>query len=582
MKKRLLLSAMIALVGAPLTQPVLNFNTDGIQHVQAQELQLVALGGSLDQNQAQQTLQLLGANAVDSSNIIYVDGTMINQYLQDGSGPGTVVYSSAYIQGMNEGYGVQVQIVTQQNITGVSATTYQNAAITAGARNAQIRIATVSPVTGEGALAGVYALLEQQGVALNPEDVQVAQNEISLVNEIIDSEGATISDSQVNQMISEIKQEIVNTNINAENSDVNVDNSEETNTNINNIVNNITNNYGVSDEELQLALEQFAQEFAKTEAAQSEDTIGQLEQSIQEDWTDVLAGLEGSVPAEELLAAERVDFSDTETYHPILQAFSDELYRVIEAGEVVDRVYSDTFIFEAMSPDLTSEEKSALNHLRTVMYQYAANQDEFIASGEYQPGFTSIKENWTNKLNAFEGLKASDPVQAEIISRLAIATGRAPQVYNYVNPTQEGTVISLENMWDNPAGNQADFTIYSFDVATDEMSELDVVTNEMVPLQAAYDFNAIYGVSVENLYQSQVEIPADYTLPGYVPEESEVEETSSEEETSEDEVSSEESLSEDVPSEEVPVEEEPGEDLSESEATETEEQSVEELTDPVE
>lgn len=70
MKKRLLLSAMVALVGAPLAQPVLNFNTDGIQHVQAQESQLVALGGSLDQNQAQQTLQLLGANAVDSSNII--------------------------------------------------------------------------------------------------------------------------------------------------------------------------------------------------------------------------------------------------------------------------------------------------------------------------------------------------------------------------------------------------------------------------------------------------------------------------------------------------------------------------------
>src|SRR5699024_844868 len=114
MKKRLLLSAMVALVAAPLAQPVLNFNTDGIQHVQAQESQLVALGGSLDQNQAQQTLQLLGANAVDSSNIIYVDGTMINQYLQDGSGPGTVVYSSAYIQGMNEGYGVQVQIVTPQ------------------------------------------------------------------------------------------------------------------------------------------------------------------------------------------------------------------------------------------------------------------------------------------------------------------------------------------------------------------------------------------------------------------------------------------------------------------------------------
>lgn len=577
MKKRLLLSAMVALVGAPLAQPVLNFNTGSIQQVQAQESQLVALGGSLDQTQAQQTLQLLGANAIDPSSILYVDGTIINQYLQDGSGPGTVVYSSAYIQTMNEGYGVQVQIVTPQNITGVSATTYQNAAITAGARNAQIRIATVSPVTGEGALAGVYALLEQQGLALNPQDVQVAQNEITLVNEIIQNEQVVITDSQVNQMISEIKQEVVNTNINAENSNVEVDNSEETNTNINNIVNNITNNYGVTDEQLQQELEAFAQEFANTDAAQSEDTIGQLEQSIQENWSDVLAGLEGAVSAEDLLAAERVDFTDANTYHPIIQAFSDEMYRVIETGEAVDGVYSDTFVFEAMTPELTSEEKAALNHLRTIMYQYAANQDEFIASGEYQPGYANIKEDWINKLNAFESMKVSDPVLAEIISRLAVATGRAPQVYNYVNPTQEGSVISLENVWDNPAGNTADFNIYTFDVATDEMSQLDVVSNEMIPLQGAYDFSNIYGVSVENNYQAQVEIPAEYTIAGFVPTESE-EEISSEEETSE-EVPAEEAPSEEVPSEEEPVEETPVEETTEEVPAE---ETLEEPTDSVE
>lgn len=539
MKKRLLLSMMVGLVGAPIIHPVFS-DFGSIQSVQAQTSQLVALGGSLDQTQAQQTLQLLGANAVDTNSILYVDGTIINQYLQDGSGPGTVVYSSALIQPMSEGYGVQVQIVTPQNITGVSATTYQNAAITAGARNAQIRIATVSPVTGEGALAGVYALLEQQGVALNPQDVKVAQNEIKLVNNITNNTQVTITDTQVNQLIAEIKQEIINVNINNEE------------TNINNIVNNITNNYGISDEELQQELENFAQEFASTEAAQSEDTIDQLEQSIQENWVDVLAGLEGAVSAEELLVAERVDYSDTNTYHPIIQAFSNELYRIVESGEVVDGLYSDTFVFELMTPSLTTEEKTALNQLRTVMYQYAANQDELLASGEYQADFTSIKENWMNKLNAFENLKVSDPVLAEIITRLAVATGRSPQVYDYMNPTQEGSVISLENVWDNIT-NTADYNVYTFDVATDEMSQLDVVSNEMVPLAGAYDFSSVYGVAVENNYQAQVEIPAEYTIPGYVP----AEEVSSEEETEEatQEEPTEEVSEEDV-IEEVPTEEE--------------------------
>ncbi|XJS11397.1 DUF1002 domain-containing protein [Aerococcaceae bacterium WGS1372] len=569
MKKTLLLAATVALVGAPIAQPIFTLTTDGIQSVQAQTSQLVALGGSVDQVQAQQTLQLLGASDADPSSILYVDGTIINKYLQDGSTADTIVYSSALIQPMNAGYGVQVQIVTPQNITSVSATTYQNAAITAGATNAQIKIATVSPVTGEGALAGVYALLEQQGVAVNPQDVQVAQNEITLISEITQNQTVEISDQQINQMISEIKQEVINNNINAENSNVEVDNSKETN--ITNIVNNVTNNYGITDEALQQELENFAEEFANTEAAQSEDTISQLETSIQENWTDTLTQLDGAVSPEDLLAAEKYDFSDQEIYHPIIQAFSDELYRVIEAGEFVDSLYSDTFVFEQMSPQLSIEEKSALNQLRTVMYQYAANLDSEISAENQQAGFTSVKDSWLSKIQNFENLKQSDPFLAEIITRLSIASGRAPQVYDYSAVSQEGTVITIENVWNNPTGQSADFITFNFDVETDLMTQLDVVSNTVVDLSGAYDFASLYGVPVDNNYQASVEIPADYKIENYVPEESE-EVIESEEPT--EEVSTEEN------SEELPTEDSTGEELIEEEPIVEEE--VTETTDSTE
>lgn len=545
MKKRLLMTTLAALAIAPLSVPLAQINsTLSVQAQVQQGEQRVALGGSLSAQEAQQTLQLLGAGEVAQGNIVYVDGPMINRYLQDGSGPETVVYSSAYIQGMSEGYGVQVQIVTPQNILSVSPTTYQNAAITAGAKNAQIRVATVSPVTGEGALTGVYALLEQQGLTLNPHDVQVAQREITLVNEINENETVTIDDSQINQMIADIKQDIV---VEITGDGNTVDNSN----NITQIVNNITNNYGITDEELINVLEQFAQDFAQTDAAQSEDTIEQIEQSIQGDWTSILNGIDGAVAPEEILSAERPDYSDTQVYHPIMQAFANELYRIIEAGEVVDALYSDTFVFEAMTPGISNEDQSAINELRVLMYQYAANIDSEIGAGEVvQPGYGSVKEIWLSKINAFENLKAADPVMGEIISRVAVATGRAPQVYDYIAVSQEDTVITFESVWNSPSGQLSDFVLLTFNTADDSMEQQDYLTGEMTSLASGFDFGARYGVNVENGYISMIEIPADYTIPGYIPsdetEESEVseeestpgiEETSDEQETEQPEES---------------------------------------------
>ena len=500
----------IALNPMPLNQVM------AVQQNEQQEL--VALGASLDPASAQQTLALLGAQQVPQSNILYVNGDMINRYLQDGSNASTQVLSSAYIQQMPEGYGVQVQIVTPQNITVVRPLTYQNAAITAGARNVNIRIATVAPVTGEGALTGVYALLEQQGQAVNTHDVQVAQSEINLVNQIEQEE--TVSNEVANNAVADIKTQIVQATqeqqmsgnqINAE-GDVTL-----TQEQITNIVNNIINEYQITNQVVIEQLNVYAQDFSKTEAAQNADTIQQLEMSMTEDWKDILPNLNEGLTADEILSEERLDFSDETQYHPILQKFAEAFYDRVGQGELINDIYSDTFIYELIVDAVPTQEKEALNQLRTKMYQYQAGQlDEVIAENEMTTGYGSVKEAWEAQLKAVEDLNMMDPVQSEIIRRLAIATGRAPQVYDFMNPTQSDSVITYESSQSVTGEFNADFTMLTYDLMSGEITQLNAVSGVFEAVTPNY-LAEKYQVAMNETYQPHIDIPQDYLIPGYMP-----------------------------------------------------------------
>ena len=500
----------IALNPMPLNQVM------AVQQNEQQEL--VALGASLDPASAQQTLALLGAQQVPQSNILYVNGDMINRYLQDGSNASTQVLSSAYIQQMPEGYGVQVQIVTPQNITVVRPLTYQNAAITAGARNVNIRIATVAPVTGEGALTGVYALLEQQGQAVNTHDVQVAQSEINLVNQI--EQEATVSNEVANNAVADIKTQIVQATqeqqmsgnqINAE-GDVTL-----TQEQITNIVNNIINEYQITNQVVIEQLNVYAQDFSKTEAAQNADTIQQLEMSMTEDWKDILPNLNEGLTADEILSEERLDFSDETQYHPILQKFAEAFYDRVGQGELINDIYSDTFIYELIVDAVPTQEKEALNQLRTKMYQYQAGQlDEVMAENEMTTGYGSVKEAWEAQLQTVEDLNMMDPVQSEIIRRLAIATGRAPQVYDFMNPTQSDSVITYESSQSVTGEFNADFTMLTYDLMSGEITQLNAVSGVFEAVTPNY-LAEKYQVAMNETYQPHIDIPQDYLIPGYMP-----------------------------------------------------------------
>ncbi|PKY89588.1 hypothetical protein CYJ57_03440 [Falseniella ignava] len=518
MKKRMIFTALAAaIVINPIALNPMPLNQ--VMAVQQNEQQeLVALGASLDPASAQQTLALLGAQQVPQSNILYVNGDMINRYLQDGSNESTQVLSSAYIQQMPEGYGVQVQIVTPQNITVVRPLTYQNAAITAGARNVNIRIATVAPVTGEGALTGVYALLEQQGQAVNTHDVQVAQSEINLVNQI--EQEATVSNEVANNAVADIKTQIVQATqeqqmsgnqINAE-GDVTL-----TQEQITNIVNNIINEYQITNQVVIEQLNVYAQDFSKTEAAQNADTIQQLEMSMTEDWKDILPNLNKGLTADEILSEERLDFNDETQYHPILQKFAEAFYDRVGQGELINDIYSDTFIYELIVDAVPTQEKEALNQLRTKMYQYQAGQlDEVMAENEMTTGYGSVKEAWEAQLQTVEDLNMMDPVQSEIIRRLAIATGRAPQVYDFMNPTQSDSVITYESSQSVTGEFNADFTMLTYDLMSGEITQLNAVSGVFEAVTPNY-LAEKYQVAMNETYQPHIDIPQDYLIPGYMP-----------------------------------------------------------------
>lgn len=558
-KQKIFLAALAAVALAPVALPV---GTQAVQAVteasQVQQAEKLALGGTLNAQEAQQTIALLGAGSVTPDNTIYVDGNMINRYLNDGSNAGTQVYSSAFIAPQQEGYGVQVQIVTPQNITMVSSTTYQNAAITAGARNALIKIGTITPVTGEGALTGVYALLESQGVAINPQDVQTAQNEIIVVQNV--QEDTQLSDEVVNTIIAEIKKEVI---IQNDVNNGNINTTEIVNTVINQVINNtsivgdgnvvdntteIANQIEISNETIQ-ELEVYAEDFAQTEAAQNMDTIEQIDFSFDAEgpWTSILneQSIEATLTVEDILATEAEYFgsedqasvfSDEAAYHPIVESLYSTFYDYAAQGLQIDDLYSHTFVVESLLAEgLSSETSTAINELRILMYQYAAifdaNQAEEAANMgvEYIP----VRDQWLNQIAAAENQRMSDPSLAEIVQLTANATGLAPEVYSYQEFSQNGSQIEFSVVWDTVT-HQSSMGRFIFDVETQTLSEIDYLTDSPLELQTmTFDFQSIYGVAVENNYQA-MPIPSDYTIPGYVAEEeTTVEETTVEETTEE-------------------------------------------------
>ena len=167
-------------------------------------------GGGLLEAQIEETMTLLNIENPDNVHSFAVTGEDLQHYLNDGETDTSAMISSVIVQKQDAGKGVEVVIQTPENITQITADQYTNAAITAGVSDAKISVASVSRVTGESALTGIYKAFDANGEELEQDRMEVAQEELETTNQIVqENEGVEGFDgSQLDQAIIEIKQSL--------------------------------------------------------------------------------------------------------------------------------------------------------------------------------------------------------------------------------------------------------------------------------------------------------------------------------------------------------------------------------------
>lgn len=170
----------------------------------------VVYGGGLDDSQIEKTRKLF--DITDTNNVYEtsVDANDLYTYLGISGGSTSSLISSVMVQKQDEGTGVKVKILTENNITKITSNQYANAAITAGVSDVEIDVASISKVTGESALTGVYKALEANGETLDTTRTQVAQDELETTNEIAqdNADNSDFDSNNLDQAMVEIKKEL--------------------------------------------------------------------------------------------------------------------------------------------------------------------------------------------------------------------------------------------------------------------------------------------------------------------------------------------------------------------------------------
>ncbi len=136
---------------------------------------------------------------------ISIDGSDLIKYIKGGDSKARM-YSSAKITRQDEGKGLVINIVTEENITQVTPEMYANAMLTAGIEDAVVEVASPKKVTGHSALVGIYKAYEVSGEKLDKERTDVANDELNLATKF--SEKSGVDKEKVGELLTEIKKQI--------------------------------------------------------------------------------------------------------------------------------------------------------------------------------------------------------------------------------------------------------------------------------------------------------------------------------------------------------------------------------------
>lgn len=166
-------------------------------------------GSGLSDSEVVQTNNAFNIKNIDNVNRQVNSGADFAKYLNIEGVSDSELFSSVLVQKANKGIGVKVKIKTPENITSITQTQYENAAITAGASNVEIEVASIKKVTGESALVGVYKALDANGQKVDTKRAEVASQELSTVNSIAGESALNKEQSaQLDNALAQIKSDL--------------------------------------------------------------------------------------------------------------------------------------------------------------------------------------------------------------------------------------------------------------------------------------------------------------------------------------------------------------------------------------
>jgi len=170
---------------------------------------IVVYGANLSDAEKESVKKSLGVDKEAEVEEISVDGKDLVTYIKNGNASARM-YSSAKITRQEEGKGLVISIVTQDNITQVTPDIYANAMLTAGIEDAIVEVASPKKVTGHSALVGIYKAYEVTGEKLDTERTDVANDELNLATQL--SEDGGVDSDKVSELLTEIKKQIAEKN----------------------------------------------------------------------------------------------------------------------------------------------------------------------------------------------------------------------------------------------------------------------------------------------------------------------------------------------------------------------------------
>lgn len=207
-KRKVLLRAAAAAMAA-----VMAFSWIPSKFVKADSVdgeEYLALGADLSSKEKQTVLELLGVSDTSSYTMINVTNKEEHEYLGDYLSSkviGSRALSSVTVKKTDSGSGVNV---TTENITYCTEGMYKNALVTAGIKDAEVKVAGPFKISGTAALVGVMKSYEEMtGKKIPEKSKDAATDELITTGEISES----IGKEDAEKLIADVKQKVAEDNL---------------------------------------------------------------------------------------------------------------------------------------------------------------------------------------------------------------------------------------------------------------------------------------------------------------------------------------------------------------------------------